>query len=156
MLKPDSGSAAVDGFDTGMARRDVQRRIGVLADSRGLYPRLTSREHIRYFGQLQAVEPAVLERRTDELIQQLDMGGIADRRAEGFSHGERMKVSRGRALVHAPGTVSSLATVPPASRPTTPPASRIPMVSWSTASTGSSMPVALAWVAASATRAAPH
>ncbi|MEE2980184.1 MAG: hypothetical protein VYA71_01415 [Pseudomonadota bacterium] len=52
MLKPDCGSAAVDGFDTGTARRDIQRRIGVLAESCGFYPRLTSREHIRYFGRL--------------------------------------------------------------------------------------------------------
>jgi sodium transport system ATP-binding protein len=105
LMKPDSGQVAVDGINTAVDPLAAQSCMGVLPDSHGLYPRLTAREHIRYFGQLQAVEPAVLERRTDELIQQLDMGGIADRRAEGFSHGERMKVSLGRALVHDPGTV---------------------------------------------------
>ena len=58
VLAPDRGSAEVDGFDTVAATRDVQRRIGVLSDSRGLYARLTAREHIRYFGRLHGLKPA--------------------------------------------------------------------------------------------------
>lgn len=54
VLRPDRGSAKVDGFDSRKSPREVQRRIGVLADSRGLYPRLTAREHVRYFGRLRA------------------------------------------------------------------------------------------------------
>src|SRR5262249_16491952 len=48
VLKPDRGRALVDGHDSVTERRAVQSRIGVLPDSRGLYPRLTAREHIRY------------------------------------------------------------------------------------------------------------
>ena len=48
VMRPDSGQALVDGLDTATQRGEVQHRIGVLADSRGLYPRLTAREHIRY------------------------------------------------------------------------------------------------------------
>ncbi len=43
VLTPDDGSAAVDGFDVRARAREAQRRIGVLADARGLYPRLSSR-----------------------------------------------------------------------------------------------------------------
>jgi sodium transport system ATP-binding protein len=79
--------------------------MGILPDSRGLYPRLTAREHLRYFGRLQGVDKALLETRIDELVQQLDMGTIVDRRSEGFSQGERVKVALGRALVHNPANV---------------------------------------------------
>ncbi len=105
VLGPDRGSAAVDGFDTVRARRDVQRRIGVLSDSRGLYPRLTAREHVRYFGRLHGMRGAALERRIDDLFDMLEMGEIAERRAKGFSRGQTMKVALARALVHRPHNV---------------------------------------------------
>ena len=105
VLKPDSGSARIDGFDTSRSARDVQRRIGVLADSRGLYPRLTAREHVRYFGRLHGLAGAALESRIDELVHMLDMGDIADRRTKGFSKGQTMKVALARALVHDPHNV---------------------------------------------------
>ena len=79
--------------------------MGVLPDVYGLYPRLTAREHIRYFGELQGLSKATLAERTDELFELLDMKHIADRRAAGFSHGERTKVALARALVHRPQNV---------------------------------------------------
>ena len=105
VLTPDRGTAEVDGFDTVAATRDVQRRIGVLSDSRGLYARLTAREHIRYFGRLHGLKGAALEREIDRILEQLDMADIADRRTKGFSRGEVMKVALARALVHNPHNV---------------------------------------------------
>ena len=105
LMLPDAGHVRVDGIDTATDPQGAQRRMGVLTDSHGLYPRLTAREHIRYFGKLRGLGGADLEDRIDELVRQLNMGAIVDRRAEGFSHGERMKVSLGRALVHDPRTV---------------------------------------------------
>ncbi len=107
VLKPDRGLATVDGYDTGSATREVQQRIGALpdSDSHGLYPRLTTRENIRYYGRLQGLKGAVLEKSINEMIRMLDMQGIADRRTEGFSHGERLKVAIARALVHSPQNV---------------------------------------------------
>jgi sodium transport system ATP-binding protein len=102
VFRPDSGTARVDGFDVQTQPREAQRRIGVLPDTVGLYPRLTAREHIRYFGRLHGLEPAALERHIDGLVRLLDMQDIADRPAEGFSHGQRVKVGLARALVHQP------------------------------------------------------
>jgi sodium transport system ATP-binding protein len=104
-LEPDSGAALVDGFDTQGERVKAQQRIGVLADKRGLYERLTARENIRYFGRLHDVPGPELERRIDELVVLLDMGDLADRRTEGFSTGEKVKVAIARALVHEPQNV---------------------------------------------------
>ena len=102
VLRPDSGAARIDGFDTVNDRRDVQRRIGVLPDSRGLYPRLTAREHVRYYGRLHGLGGADLERRIDALIETLGITDFADRRAKGFSKGQARKVAMARALVHEP------------------------------------------------------
>jgi sodium transport system ATP-binding protein len=105
LLKPDSGSARVDGFDVTESPLDVQSRIGVLSDAQGLYPRLTTRENIRYFGRLHALNDETLEQQIDQLVSLLEMQSIADRKTEGFSSGERLKVAIARALVHDPGNV---------------------------------------------------
>jgi sodium transport system ATP-binding protein len=77
----------------------------VLSDARGLYPRLTARENIRYYGALHGLSGTALDARIDELVGALGIAGIADRRAQGFSQGERMKVAIARALVHDPQTI---------------------------------------------------
>ena len=105
LMQPDGGRMLIDGADVGIDPQAAQARMGVLPDSRGLYPRLTAREHLRYFGRLQGVESAQLETRIGELLDLLDMDSIADRRTEGFSQGERVKVALGRALVHNPANV---------------------------------------------------
>jgi sodium transport system ATP-binding protein len=105
LLKPDSGTAQVDGFDVRQAPLEVQRRIGVLADARGIYPRLTSRENIRYYGRLHGLEGETLEQQISGLARLLDMQAIMDRKTEGFSTGEKLKVAIARALVHNPRNV---------------------------------------------------
>ena len=105
ILKPDSGTAAVDGHDVLRDPIAVQRRIGVLPDNHGLYPRLSARENIRYYGRLHGLGGGALEAKIDELIKILEMDDFSDRRTEGFSNGQRMKVAIARALVHDPDNV---------------------------------------------------
>jgi len=105
LLKPDNGSAQIDGFDVRQNPIEVQKRIGVLADARGLYPRLTSRENIRYYGKLHGMEGEALEKQISSLVALLDMQSIADRKTEGFSTGEKLKVAIARTLVHNPQNV---------------------------------------------------
>ena len=105
LIVPDRGRASVDGFDVVAERSAVRRQIGVLSDARGLYPRLTARENIRYYGALHGLSGAGLDRRIDELVDALGIGELGDRRAQGFSQGERMKVAIARALVHDPQTI---------------------------------------------------
>jgi len=105
LMRPDSGIALVDGFDTSTAPQEAQRRLGVLPDNRGLYPRLTAREHIRYFGRLHGMSGEPLESAIDDLVATLGMEDVADRRAKGFSKGQTLKVALARALVHRPHNV---------------------------------------------------
>ena len=105
LMQPDSGRVLVDGVDARIDPLEVQRRLGVLPDARGLYRRLTARENIAYFAALHGLAPSVARARIDALLAALDMDAIAARRAEGFSHGERLKTALARALVHDPHNV---------------------------------------------------
>ncbi|HLT36881.1 MAG TPA: ATP-binding cassette domain-containing protein [Enhygromyxa sp.] len=105
LMKPDAGTVTIDDVDVVADPLAAQARVGVLPDAHGLYPRLSAREHIRYFGELQGLRGAALAQRVDALIERLDMRSVADRRTAGFSQGERMKVSLARALVHGPNNV---------------------------------------------------
>jgi sodium transport system ATP-binding protein len=105
LVLPDAGLARVDGLDVVRDRYAVRERIGVLSDARGLYPRLTARENVRYYGALHGMRGAALEARIDALFAALGLQDHADRRTQGFSQGERMKVAIARALVHDPATI---------------------------------------------------
>ncbi len=105
LMKPDAGSVEVDGHDVVADPLGAQAKFGVLPDLSGLYPRLTAREHIRYFGQLQGMGGAGLEQRIEQWIEVLDLKSVAGRRVAGFSHGERTKVGLARALVHDPQNI---------------------------------------------------
>ena len=105
VMRPDAGSIHVDGVDAVATPQQAQARLGVMPDGFGLYPRLTAREHVHYFGELQGISGDALRARSKDLLELLDMSPIADRRAAGFSHGERTKVALARALVHDPPNV---------------------------------------------------
>ena len=105
LFQPDSGTITVDGIAVAKAPRQALARMGILGDAHGLYPRLTARENVVYFGRLQGLDSDTAHARAQELARLLDMGAILDRRAEGFSQGERMKTALARALVHDPANI---------------------------------------------------
>ena len=105
VLSPDSGEARIDGASVVSDPLVARRRMGVLPHGAGLYPNLTARENILYFGALHGLSPAERRSRTGELIRQLGMEEFADRPARGFSQGQRIKTALARALVHRPRNV---------------------------------------------------
>ena len=105
VLTPDAGSARIDGIDVVGEPLAARRSIGVLPHSAGIYRQLTARENVRFYGELHGLDKATLRRRVDELIERLGMQDFADRRAGGFSQGQRVKVALARALVHSPRNV---------------------------------------------------
>jgi sodium transport system ATP-binding protein len=102
LLSPDAGTVRIDGLDLATQRREALARIGVLGDARGLYPRLTARENIVYYGRLHGMTDAAASARADTLADLFDMRPLLDRRTEGFSQGERMKTALARAVIHDP------------------------------------------------------
>jgi sodium transport system ATP-binding protein len=105
VLTPDSGKTSIDGIDIRGETSRARARVGVLPHAAGLYGNLSARENIHYFGSLQGVAGETLEQRTGELSQILGLEDILDRRAKGFSQGQRIKVALARALVHDPGNI---------------------------------------------------
>jgi sodium transport system ATP-binding protein len=102
LIEPDSGRASIDGISVSEDRAGAMRRVGVLSDARGLYNRLTARENIAYYGALYGLEERACQTAIEDIGQMLEMSTLLDRRTEGFSQGERMKVALARAMIHNP------------------------------------------------------
>jgi sodium transport system ATP-binding protein len=105
LLPPDEGEIRIDGLDPGRDAMEIKRTLGVVPDSRGLYNRLTARENIEYFGELHGMTREQMNERIAHLTKTLGMEDFIDRRTEGFSQGQRVKVAIARAMVHSPQTV---------------------------------------------------
>lgn len=105
LLAPDRGTITVDHITVRPGEQASLSHMGVLSDARGLYPRLTARENIHYYGILHGMTRDAVEQRARQLAQWLEMDGLMDRRTEGFSQGEKMKTALARALVHDPQNI---------------------------------------------------
>jgi sodium transport system ATP-binding protein len=105
LLPPDEGEILIDGMDPTREAIEIKRTLGVVPDSRGLYTRLTARENISYFGELHGMKRQAIENRIEALTRTLNMQDFIDRRTEGFSQGQRVKVAIARAMIHEPQTV---------------------------------------------------
>ena len=105
VLKPDQGSANIDGADVVADSLEARRRIGALPHGAGLYPHLTARENIAYYARLCGLADESIEERVDHIIGLLEIGDFADRRTKGFSQGQRTKVALARGLVHDPQNI---------------------------------------------------
>ena len=100
--RPDRGDALIDGHSAVRTPIAARACLGVLPHGAGIYPNLTARENIVYFGALQGLRRRERRTRAAELVKLLEMEEFADRRARGFSQGERVRTALARALVHRP------------------------------------------------------
>jgi ABC-2 type transport system ATP-binding protein len=102
IIKPSSGTASVNGFDILKQENEVKRVTGLLAESPGLYEKLSAYEFLEFMGALYEVPRNVLSERIDELLK---LFGLYDRRdylLEGYSRGMKQKVLIASALIHDP------------------------------------------------------
>ena len=105
LLPPDEGEIRIDGLDPTRDAMAIKHTLGVVPDSRGLYTRMSARENISYYGKLHGMSARDISSRIEELVETLDMADFIERRTEGFSQGQRVKVAIARAMVHRPQTV---------------------------------------------------
>jgi sodium transport system ATP-binding protein len=105
VLRPNSGDALIDGVSAIRAPLEARKQIGVLSHGAGIYPNLTARENILYFGALHGMARAERDARAAELIKLLEMEEFADRIAKGFSQGQKIKAALARAIIHRPRNV---------------------------------------------------
>jgi len=105
LMRPDRGRVLVDGIDAVEHATLARSRLGVLPDARGIYKRLSARENVAYFGRLHGLTSGVIDERIAILSDALEMHDFLDRRAEGYSQGQRTKTAIARSLVHEPRNV---------------------------------------------------
>jgi sodium transport system ATP-binding protein len=103
LLLPTGGSAKIAGQDVVADASAVRRHLGYHAGTdHGLYPRLTARENLLFFGQLNHLSKTAARRRIDELAQQFALGEFLDRQVRTLSSGTVQRLSLARALLHRP------------------------------------------------------
>ena len=102
ILEPTGGTALVCGYDIVEQPEKVRARVGFLSTATALYPRLTAREIVEYFGRLNGLDEPTLKKRVDDIFSRLDMNEFRDRRCDKLSTGMKQKTSIARTLVHDP------------------------------------------------------
>ena len=102
LLKPTSGTAVLNGFDINRDPQKVREQIGFLSVDMGLYGRLTPREQLDFFGQLNGMDTAARVKRIDQLIAAFEMREFADVRADKLSTGMKQKTAIARTMLHNP------------------------------------------------------
>ena len=102
LLRRDHGTILIGGVDPEKDPMAVRRNIGFLTDQFGLYERLTTREYLEYFGELNGMQRPLLRARIGEVSELLGMDEIMERRTKGFSQGQRIKVALARTQLHRP------------------------------------------------------
>jgi ABC-2 type transport system ATP-binding protein len=99
---PSAGKVSVFGRQPG---RSVQRRIGYLPEERGLYRRMSARDTVIYFAKLKGLWAGRARRRAEELLDELGLGHVKERRVEALSKGMAQKVQLITAIAHEPELV---------------------------------------------------
>ncbi len=105
LLRPSAGSILVHGHDVQQESREVRQKIGFLTGSTNLYERLTPVETVRYFGELNGMDPRTLQQRQDMLFEQLGIQEFRNKRIGQLSTGMKQKVSIARTMIHDPQVV---------------------------------------------------
>ncbi|MCL1038663.1 ATP-binding cassette domain-containing protein [Shewanella corallii] len=105
LLKPDSGSAEVEGINVAVSPQEAKQQLGLFPDPFGLYERLTPREYISFFAELNGLNRKEAKAAAEKVIHDLRLDDIADRRCKGFSQGQRMKTALAQAIVHRPRNI---------------------------------------------------
>lgn len=105
LLQADEGKAEIDGIDVSKFPIEAKQQLGLFPDPFGLYERLSPREYISYFAELNGLSRKEAKTATAKVLTQLHMDDIADRRCKGFSQGQRMKTALAQAIVHQPTNI---------------------------------------------------
>ncbi|ASU60536.1 ATP-binding cassette domain-containing protein [Nocardiopsis dassonvillei] len=103
LLEPTSGTAVVAGHDVRAAPAEVRRRIGFVGQGHGAGEDQRAREELYTQGLLYGLDRRTARRRADGLLDQLELGGAADREVTKLSGGQRRRLDIAMGLIHEPG-----------------------------------------------------
>jgi len=102
LMQRDDGQVLVDGEPLHPGTTGLKAKIGLVPQDIAIYPDLTARENLRFFGRLYDMPRAKLRGRTDEVLEIIGLSDRADDRADTFSGGMKRRLNIGIGLLHAP------------------------------------------------------
>lgn len=102
LQQPDRGEVLIDNINVSENLIPAVEKMGIFPDSVGLYDRLTTREHLQFYGEMHGLQGAKLDAAIEKMQSYFQLNELLDRRCKGFSHGQQMKVALSRALIHSP------------------------------------------------------
>jgi ABC-2 type transport system ATP-binding protein len=103
LLKADGGVVTIGGINALNKAAAARRHLGLAAQDIGLYPTLTGRDNLNFFGRLAGVRSLVLRQRIQDLGQSLELSEFLDKRVETLSGGQRRRLHAAIAMLHRPG-----------------------------------------------------
>ncbi|MHC8947561.1 ABC transporter ATP-binding protein [Sphingobacterium hungaricum] len=102
LIQPTSGSFTINGFNYSESPMDLKKSIGVVSQEYALYPTLTARENLVYFGSMNGLRGDYLYRLVDESLERMDLGRFAKKQVETFSGGMKRRVNLLAGTLHNP------------------------------------------------------
>jgi ABC-2 type transport system ATP-binding protein len=102
LLRPDGGTILVNGEEMRPERRDLKRLLGIVPQDLAIYPELTARQNLRFFGKLYGLRGEGLEGRVADALDRTGLAGRADDASGTFSGGMKRRLNFGCALLHQP------------------------------------------------------
>ena len=102
LLRPDAGTIRLDGHDPAARRDRVKAMIGVVPQDIALYPSLTARENLLFFGRMHGLGGALLRGRVDTWLERLGLTVAAKRAVGRFSGGMKRRCNLIAGLLHEP------------------------------------------------------
>jgi ABC-2 type transport system ATP-binding protein len=102
LLEPSDGTALVAGYDVVKASNEVRRRIGLVPQDLALYPTLSARDNLNYFGRIYGLRGKALRRRVDEVLETVSLTERAGAAVKTYSGGMKRRLNIAAGLLHQP------------------------------------------------------
>ncbi len=102
LLAPTSGSIRILGEDFSANSAEIKRQVGVVPEGMALFGRLTADEYLRFVGRMYGLDRATTLRRTQELLEFMQLADEGKKLITDFSHGMQKKLALAAAVIHGP------------------------------------------------------
>lgn len=102
LLAPTSGQMEILGLDFAAHPLEIKRQIGVVPEGLALFGRLTASEYLRFVGRMYGLDRVTVNRRTDELLDFMNLADEPKKLVTDFSHGMQKKLALAAAVIHGP------------------------------------------------------
>ena len=105
VLPADAGAVRIGGETLTPANRRLRGELGVVPQDLAVYPELTARQNLRFFGKLYGLRGATLDDRVADALDRTGLANRADDRAEHYSGGMKRRLNFGCAILHEPAVL---------------------------------------------------